>query len=178
MSAHRSRRLLPLAAAVVGVALAGCAAQPGTAAEVEGNRITTNDVDVAHREFVEITGQADTTVVAVLNTLMAAQLLPDVASEYGIAYSDEQITDAFEQQATLAGSEVPDGGYADSTLDLGRYLLVLGEVQASPDAQEIAEAFGARMAEADAVVNPRYGEIDENGLITPVAHDWLATPAQ
>lgn len=177
MSAHRSRRLLSLAV-VAGVTLAGCAAQPGTAAEVEGSRITTNEVDVAHREFIAITGQAETSVVAVLNTLMAAELLPEVASEYGIAYSDEQITDAFEQQAALAGSEVPEGGYADSTLDLGRYLLVLGDVQASPDAQEIAEAFGARMAEADAVVNPRYGEIDENGLITPVVHDWLATPAQ
>ncbi|MHB1064330.1 MAG: SurA N-terminal domain-containing protein [Georgenia sp.] len=175
MSAHRSSRILSLAAlAVAGVALAGCSAQPGTAAVIDGTRITIDDVDVAQREFVEITGQSDAQPRAVLNTLMAAQVLPDVAAGYGIAYSDEQITDIFAEQLTTAGNEVPEGGFADSTLELGRYLFVLTDVQSSPDGQAIAEAFGARMKEAKTVVNPRYGEIDENGLIAPVTHDWIA----
>lgn len=178
MSAHRSSRIAALAAlAVAGVALAGCSAQPGTAAVVDGHRITVNDVDVAHREFVAITGQ-DAQPVAVLNTLVAAQLLPGIAAGYDIAYSDEQIEDAFAQQIQLTGGKEPEGGFADATIELGRYLFVLTDVQASPDGQAIAEEFGAQMADADTEVNPRYGEIDESGIISPVAHDWIAGSTQ
>lgn len=179
MSAHRSSRLAPLAVlAVAGVALAGCSAQPGTAAVVDGHRITVGDVDVAQREFVDITGQADTQPRAVLNTLVAAQVLPDIAAEHGIAYSDEQVEDAFAQQIVLAGSEVPAGGFADATIEIGRYLFVLTDVQSSPDGQAIATEFAEQMAAADTEVNPRYGTIDEGGVISPVEHDWIAGSQQ
>lgn len=167
-----ARALVVLAAA--GLALSGCAAQPGTAAVVNGERITSNDLDDATLEYVALTGQ-ETEPVVVLNTLIAAEILPEVAAERGVAYSDEQVAERFTEQAALLGTTAPES-YSEAFLDLGHYLFTVIDVQTSPDGAAILEEFSARMAEADVEINPRYGQA-QDGTIAPIEHDWLATSA-
>ena len=69
---------------------------------------------------------------------------------------------------------MPADGYSDAFIDLGRYLFVYSEVAASPDAQAVFDEFTAAMADADIEVNPRYGEVNAEGVIGPTSHDWLA----
>ena len=161
------------ALAVAGLALAGCAAQPGTAATVNGTTISENEVNEATAEFVALTGREDVTPVAVLNTLVEGEVLDPIATKAGYAVSDAEVQRFFLEQASLAGvSQSPDVD-SKAFLDLGRYLLQYNEIYASPDAQTIfAEAEKARQA-ADIKLNPRYGQTDEAGDFVPAVRDWI-----
>lgn len=168
---RRARHTLVLATA--GLLLAGCAAQPGTAGSIDGERITQNELEDATSEYVALTGQ-ETEPVVVLNTLLAAEVLPGIAAEHGYALSDGEIEALYAEQAAALGAEAPADGYSDAFIDLGRYLFVYSEVAASADAQAVFDEFTAAMADADIAVNPRYGEVNAEGVIEPTSHDWLA----
>lgn len=183
MASTRPSHLIRTAAAIAaGLALAGCSAQPGTAATVNGTAISESQVDEATSEFITLSGQPDVTPVAVLNTLVEGRLLDPIATEAGYGVSDGEVKQFFLEQASLAGAPTPDVE-SDAFLDLGRYLLQYNEIYSSPDAQAIfTEAETARQ-EADIVVNPRYGQTDESGNFVPTVRDWIhqsepaATPA-
>ncbi|WP_127129795.1 hypothetical protein [Georgenia sp. SYP-B2076] len=164
-----TRALVVLAAA--GVALSGCAAQPGTAAVVNGTRITENELDDATLEYVSLTGQK-TEPVAVLSTLIAAEVLPKIAADHGVVYSDEQVIEMYKQQAGLLGTTAPKS-YSPAFVDLGHYLFAALDLQSSPEGPAVMEEFTKAMADADIDVNPRYGQAVD-GSIKPVAHDWIA----
>ncbi|MCK6211000.1 SurA N-terminal domain-containing protein [Georgenia sp. EYE_87] len=168
---HLIRTAVALAAA--GLALAGCSAQPGTAATVNGTTISENEVDEATSEFIALTGQQDVTPVAVLNTLVEGELLDPIAIEAGYAVSDAEVEQFFLEQASAAGATQRPDVESEAFLDLGRYLLQYNEIYASPDAQAIfAEAETARQ-EADIEVNPRYAQTDDSGAFVPTVRDWI-----
>lgn len=168
-----ARHVRALVLATAGLLLAGCSAQPGTAGSIDGERITQNELEDATSEYVALTGQA-TEPVVVLNTLLAAQVLPGIAAEHGYALSDGEIESLYAEQAAALGAEVPAGGYSPAFIELGRYLFVYSEVAASPDAQAVFDEFTTAMVEADIAINPRYGEVNDEGVIQPTTHDWLA----
>jgi len=177
---HLVRNAVALAAA--GLVLAGCAAQPGAAATVNGTTISENDVDDATAEFVALTGQ-DTTPVVVLNTLVQAELLDPIATKAGYAVSDAQVQKFFLEQGALAGAEEPPNVDSPAFLDLGRFLMQYNEINSSQDAQKILTELGTALQDADVKVNPRYGQTNESGVIVPTAKEWIhqdeapATPA-
>lgn len=177
---HLVRNAAALAAA--GLVLAGCAAQPGTAATVNGTTISENDVDDATVEYVALTGQ-ETSPVVVLNTLVQAELLDPIASDAGYAYSDAEVRNFFLEQAALSGAQERPDVDSRAFLDLGRYLLQYNEISTSQDAQTILTELGTSLQEADLKVNPRYGQANESGVIVPTAKEWIqpseqaATPA-
>jgi hypothetical protein len=170
-SSHLIRTAAALAAA--GLVLGGCAAQPGTAATVNGTTISENEVDEATSEFIALTGQEDVTPVAVLNTLVEGAVLDPIATEAGYAVSDAEVERFYLEQASLAGATASPDVDSPAFIDLGRYLLQYNEIYASPDAQAIfAEAETARQ-EADIEVNPRYGQTDEAGDFVPTVREWI-----
>lgn len=165
-----ARTLLPLVAGAL--VLGGCAAKPGTAGVVNGERVTENEVSDAAREYVELTGQATDRSV-VLNTLMAAEVLPDIAAEHGYAISDGEVTAAYDEQAVTLGGEASADGYSAAFIDLGRYIFLFSQIQSSPDGEQVVAEFTEAMADADITVNPRYGSPDEQGVIQPAERDWI-----
>lgn len=169
------RKFVSAVVLLTAAALAGCSAQPGTAAVINGTKITEGELDDATLEYVGLTGQEAQPSV-VLNTLLAAEIFPSIAAEYGLALSDEQVTERLQEQAALQGADIPADGYSEAFIDLGHYLFSSIEAQARPDAAAIFQEFTTAMAEADIEVNPRYGQVGEDGIIAPSDKDWLATP--
>ncbi|MPV38348.1 SurA N-terminal domain-containing protein [Georgenia subflava] len=164
-----------VAAAAAGLALAGCAAQPGTAATVNGVTISENAVDDATGEYVAFSGQ-ETAPVVILNTLVQAELLTPIANEAGYAVSDAEVEQFFLEQAVMLGNaELPENS-SDAFIDLGRFLMQYNEVSSSPDAEAVLTQLGTELTEADLEVNPRYGELTEEGSIVPTTHEWIAQP--
>lgn len=163
---------LALALAAAGL-LAGCAAQPGTAGTINGARVTEAELADATGDYVELTAQP-TEPVVVLNTLLAAEVLPGIAAKYDIAYSDQEVVDRLAEQAQNLPAGVPEGGFSDAFVDLGRYLFLYSAVQEDPDGEAILGEFTAAMAQADISVSPRYGQAGEGGVIQPVSREWLA----
>ena len=169
----RRKQLLSALAVAVAVGVAGCSAQPGTAAVVNGTRITEAQLDDATLEYVDLTGQpAEPSVV--LNTLIAADVFPAIAAKHGLALSDQQVEQRFEELAQQQGAKAPEGGFSPAFIDLGHYLFAAAAAQSSPDAQAVSEEFSAAMAKAKIEVNPRYGEVTKDGAIQPIKHDWIA----
>ena len=169
----RRKQLLSALAVAVAVGVAGCSAQPGTAAVVNGTRITEDQLDDATLEYVDLTGQpAEPTVV--LNTLIAADVFPAIAAKHGLALSDQQVEQRFEDLAKQQGAKVPEGGFSPAFIELGHYLFAAAAAQSSPEAQAVSQDFSTAMAEAKIEVNPRYGEVSKEGTIQPAQHPWLA----
>lgn len=165
-----------LVLAAVATVLAGCSGSPGTAAVVDGERLTDAEVAQAVEEYASVTGQ-EALPGAVVYTLVDGFILNDIASSYGLAYSDDEVVEYFTQLAESSGGELPEGGLSPTFVELGRTLLVNSSVSTDPDAQAIATDFVAAREEADIEVNPRYGEVRE-GQIAPTTHEWLATAEQ
>jgi hypothetical protein len=170
------RKFVSAVVVLAAAALAGCSAQPGTAAVINGTKITEGELDDATLEFGDLTGEPPQPSI-VLNTLLAAEVFPAIAAEHGIALSDEQVAERLDEQAALQGAEIPADGYSSAFIDLGHYLFSATEAQSHPDATAIFEEFTAAMADADIEVNPRYGQVQDNGEIVPSQHDWLVTPS-
>ncbi|MFD1504248.1 hypothetical protein FE374_04170 [Georgenia yuyongxinii] len=169
------RKFVSAVVLLTAAALAGCSAQPGTAAVINGTKITEGELDDATLEFGDLTGQPPQPSV-VLNTLLAAEVFPSIAAEHGLALSDQQVTQRLEEQAVLQGAEVPVDGYSPAFIDLGHYLFSATDAQAHPEAAAIFQEFTTAMGEADIEVNPRYGQVEDSGEIVPSQHDWLVTP--
>lgn len=168
----RRKQLLSALAVAVAVGVAGCSAQPGTAAVVNGTRITEDQLDDATLEYVDLTGQPAEPAV-VLNTLIAADVFPAIAAKHGLALSDQQVEQRFEELAQQQGAKVPEGGFSPAFIDLGHYLFAAAAAQQSADAQAVSEEFSAAMSDATIEVNPRYGEVTKEGAIQPVQHPWI-----
>ena len=69
------RKFVSAVVLLTAAALAGCSAQPGTAAVINGTKITEGELDDATLEYVGLTGQEAQPSV-VLNTLLAAEIFP------------------------------------------------------------------------------------------------------
>lgn len=163
-----SRRALAAALLLAGAVVAGCAAPPGTAATVEGTRISAADVDAAAREWGMATGEV-LSVAQTTHLLVIAELLRPIAAEAGAVFSDAELEAALDQVA----ADQPDGGpleYSASTLNLVRFVFQQQQLAGTPEAAELTEAFET----ADIEVNPRYGTFDlATGEAAPTSFPWL-----
>ncbi|MDD9206600.1 hypothetical protein PU560_08995 [Georgenia sp. 10Sc9-8] len=158
-------------AAALGLALAGCSAAPGTAAVVDGERITVDDVNEAAADYEAISGQ-DVLPAAVAYSLVDARFINDVAADHGVAFSDAQVADFFAEQAAAAGGQMPADGLSDAFLELGRSLMISANLGAGESTETIVEDYSAARQAADVEMNPRYGQLVD-GQLAPVTHEWL-----
>lgn len=162
------RAALVASTVVVGAALTGCAAQPGTAAVVDGRAVSQDDLNRTVAELAPLLGEAVPRDVLV--SLMAAPLYIEAAEESGVGVSTVEIRDQLDQVALQVGTETED--WSDSTVELVRSSFAAQNLQG-----EDPEAFAAvteELLEADITVNPRYGRFDlEARQIVPITAPWI-----
>ncbi len=160
--------------AVGALALTACSANPGAAAVVDGSRITENTLATTDTQLSPML-TADPVPTQVLQLLIAAPQFLQVASENGIAYSDQQAQEVLE--ATAAAQGVPVADYTADTLRVTRMILAQGDLSQSPDGQAILDDANARLTASEVVISPRYGEWDaETNAIAAVTPDWILAP--
>lgn len=164
----RVRAALVASTVVLGAALTGCAAQPGTAAVVDGRTVSQDSVNSVVAELTPLLGEAIPRDVLV--SLMAAPLYIEAAEESGVGVSAVEIRDQLDQVALQVGAETEE--WSDSTVELVRSSFAAQNLQGADP-----EAFAAvtdELLAADITVNPRYGRFDlEARQIVPVAAPWI-----
>ncbi|ROR72235.1 hypothetical protein [Bogoriella caseilytica] len=163
-----ARRALAATALVAGAVLAGCAAPPGTAAMVEGTRISSAEVDAAAREWAMATGEP-LSVSQTTHLLVTAELLRPIATEAGAVFSDSELSAALDQVAANQPEGAPEE-YSAATLDLARFVFQQQALAGTPVGAELTEAYES----ADIEINPRYGTFDlATGEAAPTDFPWL-----
>lgn len=169
-----SRRFIAAAALAVSAALlAGCSQQPGTAAFVEGERITENEVADASATFGSLLGSAPD-LSALVDALIKEKLVTPLVAEYDLTASDEDVRAYFDAYSESQGAEpLTDAQLTDAGIAVGRYLMLMGEATDSEDVDVIYEEILASFQSADIEVSPRYGEFTEDGELVAITHPWL-----
>ncbi|WP_284249136.1 hypothetical protein [Litorihabitans aurantiacus] len=160
-----------LAAALV---LTGCG-RPGTAATVDGERITEGQVGalVADLERLASTAQAGAPVdpAQALSTLVQAPTILDVVAEFGATASDQEAV-------ALLDSVVSQGGL--EPWDYSAEIRQVAQLQLASPALQADEAasleVGRRLAALDVDLNPRFGTW-QDGQIAPTQWPWLVPSA-
>lgn len=148
----------PLAAALI---LTGCA-RPGTAAIIDGERITEAQVATLTSELQRLQGSG-TTQGAIANLISAGPVL-DVATESGLGVSEQQGRELLDQIAAQSGTETWD--YSDELVRVAQSNIALRSIQA--DGMLYGEA-NVRVQALDITINPRFGSWSgETGLVDPV----------
>lgn len=170
------KKVMTLAATAAFAAglLAGCATgqAPGVAATVNGEQITQGTLDDAMALAPFYANPVQPT--AMLSNLIQAPVVISVAQSAGIGVSDAD-AGAFLDELQAQAIQV-DGQYTDAVLDLVRVNEISGKVQTQPNADELLVELTTAIAEANVVVNPRYGTWDSDQLgavFTPPA--WITT---
>lgn len=168
-----SRRIIALLASAA--LLGGCAQLPGTAASVDGERISECQVAEASETFEKLLGAAPNST-AVLDALIKERVVTPVMAEYGLTASDSEVVDYFGQYSSATGTEpLADEEYSAAGLQAGRYLVLMGAAQLHEDVQAIAAEMLTAFQEADIEVSDRYGAYNENGELAAIEHPWLTT---
>ncbi|GAA4422037.1 hypothetical protein GCM10023169_15850 [Georgenia halophila] len=154
-----------------GAAVAGCSAQPGTAATVNDTRITENEVASATAQWIEISGQ-QVTPGQVAHILVQAELFEPIATEGGFGYSDQQVEQLLKDAAAAQGQPAPEE-ISEPAVDLARFVLQQGDVTEAQNAGELLSQLDEATAEADIEVNPRYGTRNDSGQIVQTTYEWI-----
>lgn len=162
---------------VVGaVSVAGCTAQSGAAAVVEGEAI---EVSTLHEATAELSPYLqDASPAAVLLLLVAAPTFERVAQENGVGVSEQEARAVLDQLAASAPDAAQGDGPAEfgpASVSVAKLTLLQQRLQERPDGAAVLEDVSAELADLDVEVNPRYGEVDFAGGtgITPVEHAWI-----
>lgn len=164
-----------LAAVLVASSLASCAAQPGTAATVDGRRITQAELEETVADLRLILGDIATS--SVLQALIQAPVAIEAASENGVGVSDDDGRSLLATVSENAGVTAPEE-WSDGALQIAKSDLSLEALSGLPDAQEVTAELNAAVAAQDIELNPRYGTVDvETGTVAPITWDWLAPDA-
>lgn len=178
----RTRLAVRLAAGatVAAAGVAGCSAQTGAAAVVDGHAIPIADVHEATEQLGPYL--QDPSPSAVLLLLVAAPTFERVAAEHGIGVSPQETQGVLDGLVAPADGEEPAAGapvFGPASRQVARFTLVQRKLQADPNGAALLQEAGADLADLDVDVNPRYGEVDftDGSGITPVAHDWLVPAA-
>ncbi|NCD17613.1 MAG: hypothetical protein EOL91_09960 [Actinobacteria bacterium] len=170
-----SRRSLAAALVVSAALLGACSPMPGTAAVVDGARITERHVTDASATFTQLLGSAPNTA-AIVDALVKEKVITPVAADFGLTASDAQVVEYFGEYTASTGAEpLPESEFTPAGLQVGRYLYLMGEAQMSEDVQEISVSMLEAFQTADIEVSARYGGYNENGELLPTAHPWLET---
>lgn len=163
-------RLFALVAAAA--LLGGCAQPPGTAAVVNGERITEQQVAAASETFAALLGSVPSGA-AIVDALVKEAVVTPVAANYGLTASDADVVQYLGEYAIATGTEpLAAEDYTAAGLLAGRYLVLMGEAQGSPNADVIITDVLTAFRTAEIEVSPRYGDYDENGQLLPVVQPW------
>ena len=173
-----------VAAALAVLALAGCSAESGAAAVVDGRVIPVADVHTATAELRPYLDEPSP--ASILAVLVAEPTMARVAGEHGVAVSPQQVRDLLAQASSAPAAEglraaapPPEGGFSDPSVTVARFTLLQNGLRGLPDAQGVQADLLAELDRLDVDVNPRFGEIDfTTGGLAPVEHPWLVPSAE
>ncbi len=177
--ATRNRRYGRVAAVLTaaGVAVAGCAAQPGAAAVIDGQVLSETYLADAVSDYEALLGQP-IPAGDMLSTLLVIPTLLEVGAEQGIGASREEAVELLDLQAEQTGVAPPTDGYADGLVDVAQLQLVNGQLGQAPEGATVMDELWQRIAAADIEVSPRYGSFElepgAGGAIVPPSFPWLA----
>ena len=161
---RRSARLavVPLAAALL---LTGCG-RPGTAATVDGERITDAQVATLVDELSRLTSSTSTPGT-ILPQMIVTPTVLRLAAEAGVATTDQEAIAVLDEGA--AQKQVEPWDYSDELVDHVRQLLA---AQVLMNDTEAGTALREEVAALDVEVNPRFGTWRDDALAPP-AWPWL-----
>lgn len=172
---RRIRTAAALAALVV--AVSGCQT-PGTAAVVNGERISDRDVSAVISDLGANPALPAIAPADVVPYLAYEKLLSQLAEDFNFTLSDEQVTTAFNQAMEANGAPTLDPATTDpATVDFLRTQSYIDTVTTLPNAEEVQAAFGPMVEAAEIEINPRYGiEFDpETTQFAPITPEWIAS---
>lgn len=157
-------------AVVLGLAAAtaGCSVHPGAAAVVNGDQITTADLERVADELGPYLKDASPS--AILTALLQSEAWLAVAASHDIEVTDDQGRDFLDQLASGSGSEPMTWGH--ESLVIARVQVASTELSSA--SEDLQGEFASAVADLDVTVNPRYGEYDpETGVVGAVDEPWI-----
>lgn len=168
----KSRRVLAVGIALVGV-LSGCSAQPGTAAVVDGEVITTSELAVALDEIRPLM-QDEVSTEYVLTRMVQYEAIAEVTEEYDIEITDGEVQDTLNAAAAAAGVPVPTSEGAQIIVKI---FILEQTLSMRPDAQQIIDDVITRLADLEVTVNPRFGtySVEANSVLAPTEPAWIVS---
>ncbi|WP_448631450.1 hypothetical protein [Cellulomonas soli] len=170
-SARRVRRvagLLVLAGGLTG--LTACSGQPGAAAVVDGEVITSSDVQQAMDELGPYLSSPSTS--AVLTILVQAPAVSAVAAEHGVGVSLKDAQSALSDVAAADGIDGSD--FSDASLTIAKFSVEYSALSKLDDADAINAELVDRVSALDVEVNPRFGTLDTGNFVSaPTANPWI-----
>ncbi|WP_098469432.1 hypothetical protein [Serinibacter salmoneus] len=151
--------------------MTACTQQPGTAATVEGERITQAELAATVEDLDTLNGMASDPG-QVLTSLIFAPVVVTASGDAGVGVSQAEATALLDEVAATAGLEPWD--YAPGTIQIAELQLVS---QYTASVAGLNEEIAVRAAEADVEVNPLYGEWSGASGVQPTQWPWLLEPA-
>lgn len=157
-SGSRARALVVAGAMVATAALSACGGMPGTAATVDGNKISDSEVSQTMEDYNSFATDASQkmTAPAALNELIKAELADQVMADRGLSQSE---FDKFYDEGVN-----PEAKKNEKVSELARELLKTPFVASKVGEEELKKEFSG----ADVTVNPRYGSWGE-GVLNPTS---------
>lgn len=174
-AARRPWSVVAAVAVAAAMLLTGCARQSGTAATVDGHRITVDEVQQGTADLLPYYSTIDQRAVLIL--LVEAPTVLAVAEDAGVGVSADDARAELEKAATAAGAKkAPTFGHA--AVEAMRFSLAQAAIQKATNASDLAGEVTTRLAAVSLDVNPRYGTIDlAAGTTTDISYPWLVTPS-
>lgn len=171
------RRIRTVAAVAALSALVASCQTPGTAATVNGERITDREVAEATAQIAEAFPGQPVNPTDILGSLVFEKIFSDVAEQYDATVSDEELLASFNASAPMSGlKEIDPETAAPSTVAFLRSLYYNQSLMGLPNAAEVTQALGGLIQNAQVEMNPRYGiDFDpEQAAFVPLTHEWIA----
>lgn len=168
----RLRRVLALL--VLGLALTGCAGQPGAAAVVDGEAITEATLadTVADLRVFSPAQPADA-----LQALIVAPIWLEVSRRAGLGVSEQEAETFLDDAATRAGVDPAGLTYGPGIVQIAQVSVAQEKAASTGQVEAVAAAVSERVRAAEIEVSPRYGAWDGAAGLVPLDNAWLITPA-
>lgn len=167
----RSRLTVALTAVALSVSLGACSAKPGVALVVDGATYTEDQVSRSANEVSLAMGQpikaADITTVLAL-----ADSYIEVGKSHNVDVSDQDVRNLYAQRTQNNGGEL-----SAATVKVLRAAQISQELAQSVPAEEIGAQIGQLQAGRDIELNPRYGLVDQMGMISAPAFSGVYSPS-
>ncbi|MEV7973335.1 hypothetical protein [Cellulomonas sp. NPDC089187] len=169
----RKRFSALIGAGVLAATLAACSGTPGAALVVDGQATSVAEVQTAYEQVGPIFSGA--TFGDFVTTLVQQSAYRTVTDDLGVAYSDQQLTELYQETAPSVPGLDPDTELTAASLDILRYSVVVTALKQATVEQQAAvqAAVQEELANSDIEVNPRYGQLDTTGTVTPAAYSWI-----
>ncbi|MDO5719506.1 MAG: hypothetical protein Q4P05_02095 [Actinomycetaceae bacterium] len=150
-----------ISALAIVTGLSACSAQPGTALSVDGKVYSEDEVSAASQELSEMF-QTPYTSVDIINMLIPSQSAISVAKKHNIEMSDEDVRKAMATQIEDGAEEM-----SDTSVDVLRSSWMIGTLQQTLDPETATNELLEALNNSDIDLNPRYGGLSKENLMTP-----------